>query len=456
MKKVLPIIAVLLLLGGGVWALRMSSLPERSDIVLIIIDTCRRDGLSCYGCPYPDNTPRLDELARTGVRFERAISTAPWTLPSVASMLTSQSPTIHGAFGIKQDITQLRDDVTTGTEFLREAGYQTHAIVNAPFMSPTLGLDRGFNQYDYVPARQAFIRRAGECVNLALDYLKKNRGKSDFLLLHVFDPHLPYDPPGKYRTKYTADYRGTWRTPLQVLTQMRTPGWMPPPAEFQYMTGLYYAEIAYVDEQMGRFFDGLRELGLYDHTDIIVTSDHGEEFHEHGMWEHGQSMYEELVHVPLLVKPAAKHSITRSVVEAQVSLIDLMPTIVDMAGESCPAFFEGQSFLQMITSTAAPAHRTTVSERVHLSEQQFAMRDDTFSYIFRPESGGRELYNWHDDPRERTNLADAQPEAADALHTQLMEYISQREERAKDMAPRRGIDLRSDLSKILRSLGYLR
>ena len=175
-----------------------SAAAGRPDVILIVTDTTRRDAFGCYGSPR-DNTPELDRFASENVRFDRAIATSPWTLPSVASMLTSRMPTVHGAYRALDDYTEVREGVVSGVEVLRRLGYRTHGIANAVFLGPEFGLDRGFDVYDFQPADAEILRRAGECVDLALSALEDGRGSPDFLLLHVFDPHMPYDPPGRFR-----------------------------------------------------------------------------------------------------------------------------------------------------------------------------------------------------------------------------------------------------------------
>jgi arylsulfatase A-like enzyme len=423
------------------------------DLVLVVIDTCRRDALGSYGAD-PTVTPHLDAFAREHVRFERAIAPSPWTLPSVATMLTGRMPGIHGAYGQGKNLTVLRPEIATGAEVLRDRGWATGAVVNAPFLKPPLGLSRGFEMYDYVPGTPQSQRRAGPSVDIALERLEANRDRPDLLLLHVFDPHLPYDPPADLAARAREGYEGAWEPPLRLLKDMRTPGWKPDPPEMEYLRRVYDAEVTGVDRELGRFFRELEERGLAANTCVVVTADHGEEFHDHGGWEHGHTMYEELVHVPLLVKLPAGREVRRHVVEAQVSLLDLLPTLFDVAGEEPPADLPGTSFLEMITGEAEPVSRPAISERVHLGGRQFSLRDGEFAWLWWDDEDRGELYRWTDDPREREEISARYPEVAERMREELLDRIEAMESAAAELSPREELGPSGPLVEQLKSLGY--
>lgn len=453
----LPLLAALAVFAGAAPAPAAPSgdaAGPRPDVLLIVIDTCRRDGLGCYGNPR-DNTPELDRFAAANVRFERAIATAPWTLPSVASVLTSRLPSVHGAYrAANDDYTGLRAGIVSGVEILRERGYRTHAIVNAAFLNPTFRLDRGFDVYDFAPANAEVLRRAGECVDLALEVLEEGRDRPDFLLLHVFDPHMPYDPPGRFRRLWTEDYRGSWSPPLKLHKAMMQPGWMPSPENLRFTRLTYEAEIAYVSEQFGRFFDELQRRALWEDTLILLTSDHGEEFHEHGGWEHGHSYHDEVIRVPLLVKVPAGTPVARQVVETQVSLLDVMPTIFEAIGEEAPAEFAGESLLPLVSDPAEPRDRIAVSERNRREGQQASLRDDRYVLIQDLGTGAVRLYDRREDPGELEDLAAARPAEAARLREQLRAALEQAERESGEAGERELVAPEEQLREQLESLGY--
>ncbi len=470
--------------------------PARDNIILIVIDTCRADSLGCYGSN-AGATPNLDKLAADAVRFDQAFGHAPWTLPSVVSLLTSTYPTIHGALGKqwKMDrFTKVREGIPSGAEALRSAGFRTHAIVNAVFLDPALGLARGFDTYDFDPATNVKVRRADRCVDRALELLRQNRGERNFLLLHVFDPHLRYDPPPEWRRLFVGDYSGPYSRmhPRQLDVQVSqmmpshtgTPGGelIPSPPEQRFLRQLHLAEVAFVDAQLGRLFDVLRTEGMYDRSTIVVTTDHGEEFWDHGRFEHGHSLYDELIRLPLIIKPSGRGSeATMSgaaregarsgrVVGEQVRQIDIMPTLLELAGVERPATFMGESFAGALAPQPRPIQpRDVYSEEPHYQNFDFphgqqssprfyneliSLRADGYKYIIDLSTGTRELYHVAVDPGETRNLADEQPQKAAAMCERLIPFATELLKRAEGLPPASLFDMHKDYFDTLKALGY--
>jgi arylsulfatase A-like enzyme len=425
-----------------------------SDVILVVIDTCRQDSFGCYGNPY-GRSPEIDRFARGNVRFDRAIATSPWTLPSFASLLTSRMPTVHGAYRSGQVHAELRDGVPSGVEMLRERGFRTSALANAAFLDPTFGLARGFEKYDFRPAESEDLRRAGETVDLALDRLEESPDAPDFLLLHLFDPHMPYDPPGVFRSLLTADYEGDWSPPLKLHRQTMDPEWMPGPEDFRYMRLIYESEVAYVSREVGRLFEGLRERGLWDDALVLLTSDHGEEFREHGGWQHGHSYHDEVIRVPLLMKLPAGMEPARSVVGAQVSLLDVMPTVFDVVDGDVPESLRGETLLPLVTGSDAPHHRMAVSERNRREGEQISLRDDRYVFIWDLERDTGRLYDWREDPGELHDLASERPEEAERMRAVLAAERARMEAEAEEAGAREVVSPAIPLQEQLESLGYV-
>jgi arylsulfatase A-like enzyme len=267
-----------------------SQRTERPNVLLITLDTTRYDRLSFYG--YSRKTsPNLDALAERSVVFERGVAASSWTLPSHASIFTGKFPSSHGAdydpegplrltaaISGPSDWDQYRarglsPEETTLAETLHGKGYRTGAVVGGPWLKRVFGLDRGFEHYDDEGIGDVNGRLASEVTAAALDYLESVDGGPFFLFLNYFDPHGPYDAP--------APFGGTFG---------------PEPSD------RYDEEILYMDHHVGRLFEGMKRLGVYDDTLIVVTADHGELLGEHGKMGHGATLYEEEIRVPFLVK----------------------------------------------------------------------------------------------------------------------------------------------------------
>ncbi len=434
------------------------------NVLLIIIDTVRCDALGCYD-PRSKATPILDALADEGVRFEQAIAQASWTLPSVTSLLTSTWPTIHGAMGkmgtrthSPERLTGLRPGVVPAQEALAAAGFRTSAVVNCEFLNPALGVTRGFDTLDHQPAAYASVRRADESARAALRILRRHHSESNFMMLHVFDAHVKYDPPPRWAKRFTdTDYGGAFRNP----TYEQTRGLMerlvvPDEAGRAYLRGLYEAEVAFVDEQIGRLVQGLRALGVYDRTTIIVVADHGEEFWDHGGFEHGHSLYEEMIRVPLIIKPADGLGVRPGVVRGPVALMDVMPTVLELLGVPRPATFDGRSLAGLLRGGAGPDGVPIYSEGTLWGDERVSWRDGRFKLIRNAATDTDELYDLHNDPGERNNLLETQSADATRLREALEAFQSALRERAASLPEQAPAQLDAAMQERLKSLGYIR
>lgn len=389
-------------------------------VVVVLIDTLRRDALGCYGHPEA-NTPRIDELAGEGVRFEQAISSSGWTLPSVASLLTGTWPTVHKAVGRIPRMTPITTDLPVAGEVFQEGGFETLGFVNAAFLSPLLGLDRGFDLFDHRHAYNQDMRRADETVDSALVQVSEREGRDLFVLVHLFDPHLDYDGPEPHRYEFT-DGRKNPPAPLTMQT-VRALGNSPDPAQAKYVRGLYQGEVAFTDRAVGRLIDGLKELGVWDRTTMVLTADHGEEFWDHGGFEHGHTLYDELIRVPLVVRLPGNEGAGR-VVADQVRVLDVMPTLFELTGLDCPESFIGHSLLPLLKGEDDEP-RIAFSQSTLYGSDKLSWRTERYHLIFdRAKKAERpmELYDWVADPAEQDDLVHEQPELAKRLYAELRAF----------------------------------
>jgi arylsulfatase A-like enzyme len=432
--------------------------PPDRVVVIVLVDTLRADSLSCYGGANP--TPSIDALASEGVRFDAAIASSGWTLPSVASLLTGTSPRIHKALGKGTGLTPISAPLETGAERLRDKGFYTVALTNAAFVNPLLGLTRGFDEVSHEHAYNDSIRRADETVDVALAALAEHEGRDTFCLLHLFDAHLAYDPPEGWRPE-PSNGSGAFRTlRWQDCTSLKAGrvGEHPPREHVKRVRAAYDAEVRFVDAMVGRLVAGMRALGLYDQATLVVTSDHGEEFWEHAGFEHGHSLYDELVRVPLILRlPGGPAGVARG---EQVRLVDVMPTLFDELGVEPLETFEGRSLLPLLAGEDT-APRPALSEGTLYGHDKSALRDGRFKFIVdrNPKAAVREeLYDVLADPAESKNLLTERPDVASRMRVELATLIAEQETLGVGFPPQEVLDLapskRAEIMRQLEDLGY--
>lgn len=393
------------------------------NVVLISIDTCRADHLSCYGYKR-QTTPHIDAVARDGVMFTGAMSPVPLTTPAHCSMLTGTYPPTHGVR--INDGTRLAESRVTLAEIMHNAGYQTAAFVGAFPLDSKLGLNKGFDTYDCDFARKSDMsapageRSAQEVSRPAMDWLDRHGKKPFLLFLHYFDPHLPYSPPEPYATDYRND--------------------------------LYSGEIAYVDIWIGHVLDRLRELGVYDNTLVVITGDHGESLGEHGERAHGFFIYQSTLHVPLVIR-APKHGKDLRV-DGNVSLVDIVPTVLDLLGLKTPAQVDGVSLASSLESGAAPARSNPIySESLEASTydcgELYGVVEAQWKHILAQK---QELYDLASDSNEQRNAIEQQPQVAHQLRSRLEAMLKVMESKSPKGA---GAPVDREAVKRLQSLGYV-
>ncbi len=440
---------------------KVGLLPEGArppDVIFILVDTLRADRVGAYG-QRPGLTPTIDQLAAEGVVFDRAIAPAPWTLPSIASLFCSVAPSVHKAIdytrveamheGHAAVVSVLSDQFETLAEVMRAAGYQTAAFVANKFIRRRYGFGQGFDHFDDSPAGENTV--PGETVNqAAVAWLRQRRSDKPLLLyLHYMDVHGPYDaapqfldplldevekiPPSQRHRLTRAEFR-------RINAYLRKPPkWARDRSRYdrlkmyrEYWVARYEAGVAEFDHYLAQLRDELRSLGIWDDAYIILTSDHGEALCEHGFWEHGYSLYQTDLHVPLILRwpgvlPAGRR------VAATVSLLDLMPTLMEqmriaLAGS---ANIQGRSVIDVLSGIAADRgpvfagsvktwprtpirHEAVVSgawKLIRIEQPRMRLRDGRVLA-----AGTRlALFNLDRDPAERQNLVEQEPQRRDML-----------------------------------------
>jgi arylsulfatase len=440
-------LALLFALGLGLSA--CGGTPRERSVVLLVIDTLRADHLSLYGYARA-TSPALDRFAAQAAVFERAFAPSSWTLPSIGSLLTGRLPSAHGAgirLGAPAHFARLGDGVPTLAETLGARGYATAAFVANPYLVEAFGLARGFGVYENAPVTNKRIRRAPRIFASAEKWLREHGDRPFFLLVHVFDPHMDYDPPGDVRGAFTGGIESGLSLPLRDFREMRAGGSLSA-GDREFVRAAYDEEILGVDAALGAFLQSLADAGLLDSALVVLTSDHGEELFEHGGFEHGHSLHQELLHVPLLVWGPG---VAASRVTAPVSLVDVLPTIAEATGMPVPPDGAGVSLWPLLRERGGElAPRALWAESTLYGPPQAAIVRWPHKLVIG--DGSARLFDLERDPAEQRDLASAQPERAAALEAELRARL----ERARQaQAPREPARLDDGTRERLRALGYL-
>jgi arylsulfatase A-like enzyme len=456
-------------------------------VILIVVDTLRYDALSCDrpthsptdtpagtdGTPPAGvETPAIDAFARESIRFEQARSPAPWTLPAMCSMLTGLAPAVHLAVSAES---VLPKGVTTLAERLRAAGYRTAALGRNSFLHPRARLNRGFDEYSFYPrlwsgtpigsAILDWFRDepvpdeplASDLTRLAGAWLETHRAEPFFLWLHYFDPHQPYEPPREYAPQGEPPY-GMGRRFAVPISEVRAGHFTPDLEQRAWIRGLYDGEVRSVDASLARLFQNLKDLGLYDDSLIVLTSDHGEELWEHDSFEHGHSLYDELLRVPLIVKVPKVASRTDGHL---VSTESVTPTILALCG--VPSDPSESSSLALLD--AAGEYAILSGQHVGsfvfaggllANENRTAVIVDDFKYIKRAITEREEVFNLKTDPAELdpTPVPGFDIEQPRVLLTIHLQHAAELRQKLGILKPdTTGLD--EATQRDLRSMGYL-
>lgn len=335
--------------GGVAWASPSVVVPEvkvdkaepAKHVIVLTIDTLRADRLRVYTPKSRVETPALDQFAQEGVVFVNAQSPENWTKPSVASILTGLYPATHGT---KQSDSKLSDDALMISEVFKQAGFATGTFLANGYVSDKFGFAQGWDHYtNYI--RENKTTDAENVFGEAANWIEKNKDRRLFVYIQTIDPHVPYDPPAEFLKKYDAGEYGGQVSPRKTPDLLEKAKRNPPAVVFdardhQRLEALYDAEISYHDAHFAKFIERLKQSGVYDDAMFVITSDHGEEFNDHGSYGHGHSVYQELLHVPFIVRrpgvvPAGKR------IEEPVGTLDIAPTVLASAGLQVPDVMEG-------------------------------------------------------------------------------------------------------------------
>jgi len=481
------LLGIVLAAGRPPGAIRAEEPPRPTrvpNIVMIVADTLRADRLGVYGASRA-RTPNLDALAGRGVRIEQVYAAASWTLPATASLLTALNTTSHGLMTHRD---HMREDAVSLVSVLKHAGYDTAGFVANGLISSQYGFDPGFDVLERTPGRLLDrhgdtpmyrtltslglwaplerFPRAEEVIERAFSWLDARSGAPFFMYLHLMDPHDPYFPPGPFDTMSTAAaVGGAGSAPLTMrigtLASIMEGGRPVGRADLDRLTALYAGAVTYMDAQIGRL---LQDLGRRDPTRgtlVVFTSDHGEEFAEHGDLGHIHTLHEELVRIPLIIAgPGVEGG---RVLEGPARQVDVAPTILEAAGLSFPTPVEGASFWGAASRGEPLAPRDVFIEHGYTNNvrnswhRYRSLRQGRLKLIgstFHLRGQGPwkwELYDLAEDPGEKRDVASERASEAAALRERLEAWARR---------PRAGVSgetpLDEELLQRLRALGYVK
>ncbi len=407
------------------------------NVILLVLDATRLDHLSTYGCPLKI-TPRIDEIAARSTVYEQCIAAAPWTLPSVASLMTGLFPHRHG---VNCQNLNLRDTYTTLAERLRDSGYRTAGYSGNPWIGSFSGMAQGFEIFEDIWRElgdDPVDAGATEANRRALQWIDSLPGEDPFFLyIHYMEPHFPYRPPRPFDRAFESqplddavlERVRSWKTPRELGYILKDPSSLISPEEMRALQVEYKGEVGYLDMQIGALIDALTSRGLLDRSLLVITADHGEHLGDHQLLDHKFSVYENLIRVPLIIRYPDGHLVgTR--VKRQVQNIDLVPTVMRYTGHAdvpcdgtvlprqddseTPVRIAFTEFSRPLLFTDVIEEHFPMADYSFIDRALLSLRTDRYKLIWASD-GKNQLYDLANDPGEQENLIGRQPSIAKDL-----------------------------------------
>lgn len=422
------------------------------NLILISIDTLRPDMLGAYGYPRP-TSPVLDELADDGTLFLNAFSTSPWTIPAHGSLLTGLYPNRHGA---KSELLALSPDVSTLSEILAAHGLRTAAFVNSLFLSKRYGFNKGFDEYEYVE-EDVRLESSGMAKRV-IQWFATEKPERFFLFLHDYQTHSDYSAQPKYQEGLIRPYEGKVTGATSELMVFRNDHSPLGPRDIEHLVDLYVGGIRQMDAELGRLFRHLQQAGYWENTLIIVTSDHGEEFLEHGGVLHGRTQYDEVLRIPLIMRGPGVPAATR--ISDSVSIIDVLPTALSLMQIPVGSAPDGTALDGIdVMAAGEDGSRSRQPDRILFAEADHgnaqldilrSVRMRGFKLIHNRLTGVSEFYATRSDPSEQREISGRHPEMQRMLMEEVEDFDAARIEGRTLPA------MDPEIGRKLKALGYLR
>ena len=462
-KTGIALLALALLVCG------CSRARKHPNVLLVSIDSLRADHLGCYGYARA-TSPAIDRLAAEGLLFEQHVSSSSWTLPGHASLFTSLPDSLHGAFDSDR---RIPESARTLAERFHEAGYRTQGFFAGPFLHPAFGFGQGFDGYtdcasyageidarpvaewaeDLDLQRKSHVDVTNPAVHAAWSKWFAGRGEEPFFaFVHLWDVHYDYIPPPPYDTRFDPDYTGRV-TGRDFFTDPAINGRMPE-RDKQHVVALYDGEIAWTDSFIAKLREDLERAGLLGDTIIAVTSDHGEELFDHGGKGHRLTLFDEVLHIPLVLRyPRGLPSGVR--VRAQTASIDVGPTLLELAGLEAPADVLGTSLVPLARDPQAAHALRAVSELATTGRNLRAVRTLQYKLIDDVGQSQHYFFDLAKDPVEHRGSVNFATELGRRAQQGYLEEVARMERFLAAHPPQvQGAQVPSDVQRQLQHFGY--
>jgi arylsulfatase A-like enzyme len=406
------------------------------NVIFVSFDALQAAHTSCLGY-FRKTTPNIDRLAKEGFLFSNAIAQSSWTVPSTMSYFTSLYPSQHKLINkystytneekVLSNLKKLSPEVVTLVEILKENDYATGGFTGDAGVGKVFGFAQGFDTYFEGPKFGGMDRS----IPAALEWLKNNSKKKFFIFLHGYDVHGQFDPPGGFVRKFVnPPYKGSLNGGKSEEAVIREEGLEKgyvqlTDEDVRFWRALYDEKINDVDARFGLFVDELQKMGLLENTVIVLFSDHGTEFYEHKRFDHGFSLYDELIRVPVIFRlPHAKGGV---VIEDQVRAIDVMPTLLDLLGiqasDKVNKQMQGTSLIPCMNGGHPELTAFSETDYRFYTNKRAIRTPDGFKFIYSLDTGVKELYNLKNDPHELNNLIDKDQRTAYELEQKLFGWL---------------------------------
>jgi arylsulfatase A-like enzyme len=397
------------------------------NVLFVIFDAARAREVGAYGYPRP-TTPEIDRMAREGVQFQRAFTPAVHTLGAMSSVWTSQHPDRnHSEVSFSS---RLPKDKLTLAEVLSGQGIHTAGFVANAVAGVAFGFDRGFSEF-----QETFREHgsgAGGFRKVLPGFFERNKDRRFFAYVHFREPHFPYDPEPPFDTRFGPEgpipkaARGDMGFIVDINQGRRSLG----PEETAHLVRLYDGNLAFADQELGALRQSLESLGLLERTVVILAADHGEQLYEHGWVGHNTQLFDDSMHVPLVVRFPAGRGPAGVKVDGLVDLLDVAPTIADVFGAlgkgGSDREFRGRSLLPVVAG--APGKAAVLSRTVW-DRPRYGLRDARYKFVFDTRSGEEQLYDLAQDPGETRSRAADEPVRAAYYRQALYEWMARLKER---------------------------
>ena len=389
---------------------------EDANVIIVLMDAAGAKHFTTYGYQR-ETTPNIAKIFGEGVQFDKAYCQAVYTLASTTSMMTGLDPFRHQLYDRQN---KLPDHIETLSERFAKRGYTTATFVANGNVSPNFGNTQGFQVIREVHNEPGYTGWGSDITNKFTEWLQTlDRDKNFFVYLHYREPHGPFNPPENFKHQFTdPNYNRFREASDEMRRKLQTGEVTPIQADYDFVTAAYDENLRYGDYEVGRLMQKLKDMKLYDDTIVIVTADHGEAFWEHGFQGHNSQLYEESVHIPLIIKFTSKSDFHGKHIKTPVRTIDLYPSLADLLKLPNDGMdVDGASFLPYLISEKS--EQVPIFSQA-LAQQAYSYTEGNFKYILQRLTGQEELYDLKNDPQEKNNLISTLPIEAAYLRTRLV------------------------------------